>query len=143
VPAVTHLAAHAPADGLLPRFFRHLLDALDRNYRTLLERGHGSLVDRYRERSMVVGRPVAVCAEDSDAEPRVLDRGVVASVGDGLELYLEGRAEPVTRGRIVVEDGAAATPPAAPTGSTSVTSPTSSTRSTRSTSPTTLTGVTK
>lgn len=121
VPAVTHLAEHAPADDLLPRFFHHLLDALDRNYGTLLDRGHASLVDRYRSRSVVVGREVAVCAEDSDAEPRVLDRGVVASVGDGLELYFEGRAAPVTRGRIVVEDAAARAPGDVPTDWTSST----------------------
>jgi BirA family biotin operon repressor/biotin-[acetyl-CoA-carboxylase] ligase len=122
VPAVTHLAEHAPVDDLLPRFFRHLLDALDRNYRALLDRGHAELVDRYRSRSVVVGREVAVCAEDSDAEPRVLDRGVVASVGDGLELYLEGRAAPVTRGRIVVEDTLAMPSSDAPTSVTSLTS---------------------
>ncbi len=134
VPAVTHLGEHVPGDAdLLPAFFHALLDALDRNYRTLLDRGHGSLVDRYRARSVVVGREVAVCAEDSDAEPRVLDRGVVASIGHGLELYLEGRDAPVTRGRIVVGEPQQMT---SPTGLTSSTSPTSPT------SPTSLTSVT-
>lgn len=106
VPAVTSLQEHAPADAtLLPSFFRDLLDALDRNYATLLADGHETLIERYRARSVVVGREVTVCAENSDVEPRILSRGVVDSVGDGLELHLAGRAEPVTRGRIIIGGG--------------------------------------
>lgn len=110
VPSVTALREHLGGEPdrpgpLLPRFLAHLLDALDRNYRLLLERGTRPLVDRYRDRSVVVGRDVAVCHEDSDAEPRVLTRGVVQAIGDGLELLLEGRERPVTRGRIMVVDG--------------------------------------
>ena len=114
VPAVTHLADHvaggAPDAALLSSFFGHLLDALDRNYRRLLSRGSRSLVDRYRDRSVVVGREVAVCADDADVRPRVLKRGVVRSVGDGLELHLEGQEAPVTRGRIIVGEPAQSAP---------------------------------
>lgn len=104
VPEVTALRDHATSGPDLRAFFRELLDALDRNYATLLTRGYRPLVDRYRSRSVVVGREVAVCAENSNAEPRVLTRGVVRGLGDGLELHLAGRAEPVTRGRIIVGD---------------------------------------
>ncbi len=108
VPDVTHLGEYAAGPRLMPVFFRQLLRALDRNYRALLERGHASLVDRYRARSVVVGRKVAVCAEDSDTEPEVRTEGVVRSVGDGLELWLDGHDTPVTRGRIILGEPALA-----------------------------------
>lgn len=111
VPSVAALAEHAgPAAGEAPAaplpavFLAHLLEAIDRNYRTLMDRGHGPLVERYRARSVVLGRRIEVCAEDSDTEKRVLERGVVRAIGDGLELFLEGQEAPVTRGRIVVVD---------------------------------------
>ncbi len=114
VPSVTALAEHTRTAAatpepdatvpLLATFLARLLDALDRNYRTLLDRGHRPIVEAYRSRSVVVGREVEIRAEDSDAEPRVMARGVVRAIGDGLELFLEGRNEPVTRGRIVVVD---------------------------------------
>jgi BirA family biotin operon repressor/biotin-[acetyl-CoA-carboxylase] ligase len=112
VPAVTHLGEHTSGGRLLPIFFRHLLDALDRNYHSLLRHGYESLVDRYRARSVVVGRTVAVCAEDSDTEPEVRTRGVVRALGDGLELWLEGHDTPVTRGRIMLGEPALAGSPA-------------------------------
>ncbi len=107
VPAVTSLRDHAaPDDARLAPFLRHLLETLDRNYRVLLTRGYRPLVDRYRTRSVVVGREIVVCADSCDLEPRVITRGVVESLGEGLELHLEGRERPVTRGRIIVGDGA-------------------------------------
>lgn len=79
-----------------------LLTSLDRNYRSLVDRGPSSLRERYRQRSVVVGRTVAVCAEGDDPEPQVLAEGVVASVGDSLELVLQGHATPFVRGRLIV-----------------------------------------
>lgn len=105
VPAVSCLREHAadPDADLRRAFFGDLLDALDRNYRILLSEGHGALVERYRARSVVLGREVAVCPEDSDRNPCVHARGTVRAMGDGLELHLEGRPEPVTRGRLILE----------------------------------------
>ena len=79
-----------------------LLDALDRNYRVLLSEGFRPLLDRYRKRSVVLGREVTICSEDSEWEPTVLAEGRVRAMGEDLELYLEGRREPVRRGRLVL-----------------------------------------
>jgi hypothetical protein len=34
----------------------------------------------------------------------VIDGGLVIGIGDNLELFLEGRAKPVTRGRLILID---------------------------------------
>jgi biotin-(acetyl-CoA carboxylase) ligase len=98
----------------------HLLDAVDENYRTLLERGYGILLNRYRERSCIVGSQVVVCEEGPEDDPRVLLRGRVAALGEGLELYLDGREEPVSTGRLILTDQGGRHPPpetpAAPSG---------------------------
>jgi biotin-(acetyl-CoA carboxylase) ligase len=81
---------------------RGLLHALDRNYRTLLDQGFGPLLNRYRDRSLVLGREVVVCSEVSDHTLQVVAEGVVAGLGETLEIFLEGRPEPVTGGRLVL-----------------------------------------
>lgn len=81
-----------------------LLEALDRNYRVLLAEGFDPLLDRYRERSLVLGRDVTLYSEDSERERRVLAEGRVRALGEGLELYLEGRREPVRAGRLVLDE---------------------------------------
>lgn len=82
---------------------RALLVSLHRNYRTLLREGYRPLLEAYRERSEVLGRQVTVCSEDSDQDPRVLASGRVVAMGEGLELYTEGRSEPLPRGRLVFD----------------------------------------
>ncbi len=83
-----------------------LLSALDRNYRVLLNDGFRSLLERYERRSGIVGSLVAVHAENPGPDPAVIAEGRVVALGDGLELYLEGREEPVTRGRLVIVESA-------------------------------------
>jgi hypothetical protein len=61
-------------------------------------------MEQYRARSALIGRHVTVC-EEGDDPTNVRAAGRVAAIGDGLELYLEGRAEPVTRGRLILGDG--------------------------------------
>jgi len=101
VPAVGALrdftdASPAQRDVLVP-----FMEALDRNYGTLLAGGYDTLLSRYRERSGVIGSHVTVCREGATDLADVLCDGRVTAMGDGLELYLEGREEPVRRGRIV------------------------------------------
>jgi biotin-[acetyl-CoA-carboxylase] ligase BirA-like protein len=79
-----------------------LLHALDRNYRTLLHDGFQPLLARYRNRSLVLGREVVVCTDVSDHNLHVMAEGVVSELGETLELFLEGRPEPVTGGRLVL-----------------------------------------
>jgi BirA family biotin operon repressor/biotin-[acetyl-CoA-carboxylase] ligase len=79
-----------------------LLQALERNYNTLLSSGTASLLERYRDRSMVMGREVTVCSEASDEARDVVAQGRVTGLGEKLELILEGVAAPVTNGRLIL-----------------------------------------
>ena len=105
VPAVGALhdfvpdALEASRRGMLA----NLLRALDRNYRALLDDGYGPLLERYERRSSLVGRRVAIYAEDAGADPSVTREGRVVSLGAGLELYLDDDdgKQPVTRGRLM------------------------------------------
>jgi BirA family biotin operon repressor/biotin-[acetyl-CoA-carboxylase] ligase len=108
VPAVGAVADFAPgAEGATQRdLLANLLSALHGNYRTLLDDGVRPLLDRYRIRSGIVGSHVAVYGEDPGSDPSVISEGRVAALGDGLELYLEGREEPITRGRLVFVESA-------------------------------------
>jgi biotin-(acetyl-CoA carboxylase) ligase len=82
------------------------LRALDSNYRVLLEEGVSTLLERYREHSMVVGREVTVCTDHSDQTLQTVARGRVVGLGENLELLLEGRSEPVTGGRLIMGEAA-------------------------------------
>jgi biotin-[acetyl-CoA-carboxylase] ligase BirA-like protein len=98
VPRAACLADFAPCrrrDLLGP-----LLDALAQNYAELLEKGHGGLLDRYRRRSLALGREVAVSSEEGG----ITARGRVTAIGPNLELHLQGRDRPVHRGRLILED---------------------------------------
>ncbi len=104
VPAVASLRDFLPegvpdAQG---RVLQALLLALDRNYDTLLAEGATSLVERYRDRSMVIGAEVTICTEASDKTLKLVDRGRVMGLGNRLELILDGRAAPITGGRLIM-----------------------------------------
>lgn len=114
VPAAGCLreVAAAPGEDMLQACTVALLAALRRNHDALLAGGAGALISAYRERSVVLGRRVTVEADEvgvaggmGDANvARELASGRVTAIGDGLELYLDGRPEPVTRGRLRFDD---------------------------------------
>ena len=84
-----------------------LLDALmmnlDRNYRSLTNGDYDALLNRYRERSVVIGRDVEVLSDNSAIDPQVLARGRVKGLGQDLELLLEGSERPISKGRLVLK----------------------------------------
>lgn len=109
VPAAGCLRDVAAAgEAMLQTCTAALLAALRRNCDGLLAGGPGALLAAYRERSVTLGRRVTVEADDGVAAggmgdanvARKLASGRVTGIGDGLELYLDGRPEPVTRGRL-------------------------------------------
>jgi BirA family transcriptional regulator, biotin operon repressor / biotin---[acetyl-CoA-carboxylase] ligase len=104
VPAVTalsHVAAQPDAARLAP-VLQTLLGALERGYTALCRDGPADLADRYRARSLVLGRDVALCADDGSAAPPVIAEGRAVALGDELELYLAGHARPFTTGRLLL-----------------------------------------
>jgi BirA family biotin operon repressor/biotin-[acetyl-CoA-carboxylase] ligase len=80
-----------------------LLEALDNNYELLLDGKKSDLIDRYRKRSVVIGREVAVCVDDASSHPKTIVKGKVQNIGENLELYLAGHEAPVTRGRLILD----------------------------------------
>lgn len=104
VPAVAALRTVAadPAACRLGSVLREVLRALDHNYDALRSSGAGVLLARYRERSLVLGREVALCDESGTSPPRVIAEGRVAGLGPQLELVLEGHPQPFTTGRLLL-----------------------------------------
>jgi biotin-[acetyl-CoA-carboxylase] ligase BirA-like protein len=122
VPAVGSLKQLAPGATRVSQgqVFKTLMEALDSNYRILLDQGYEPLVARYRDRSSIEGAHVAICSDESDGEPEVLRRGRVTALGAGLELYLDDGGEPVTRGRLMfLDESTRQTPTSDPEGSAS------------------------
>jgi len=105
VPRVASLRDSYPGPGGCNRdtVFRTLLDALARNYGRLIDGEYEGLLDRYRDRSIVIGREVAVCREEAGAEPNIVAQGCVTGLGNRLELLLDGVNEPINRGRLILD----------------------------------------
>jgi len=110
VPAVSALSrvAAGPADCRMGPVLLTLLGALERAYTELRRDGPAALAARYRARSLVLGRDVAVCADDGSGTPRVIAEGRAVALGEGLELHLAGHARPFTTGRLLLRDAPAA-----------------------------------
>ena len=107
VPRVSSVRDFLPAGGpdLRETALHNLMWALGENYQTLLRDGISPLLERYRENSMVVGEDVTICTDASNQALQVLAEGRVLGLGENLELMLEGRAEPIRGGRLVLGKG--------------------------------------
>ena len=98
VPATTCLrAAPGGSSVTLATLFWTLLEAIARKHAELLRTGPARLLDAYRRHSAVIGRDVRVWDESGESP---LVEGVVADIRPDLGLRLDGRAEPVMRGRL-------------------------------------------
>lgn len=104
VPRVGALkgAGSQPMECTQRRFFSALAASLDANYGRLLAGEYEALLERYRERSSVIGRQVTLCAEEPTSEPGVLASGRATRIGDDLELMIEGYERPFTKGRLII-----------------------------------------
>ncbi len=85
--------------------FHRLIDALDSNYSTLVSGGYTVLLDRYRQRSVVVDRNVTLCSEASVGDEDVIARGRVTGLTADLALQIEGHDEPFSKGRVILDPG--------------------------------------
>ncbi len=80
-----------------------LVHALSRNYQRLLDNRYNELLQIYRERSRVIGKDVLIYADTDEHYTDVLAEGVVTTIGENLEIYLEGNETPFRRGRLVMK----------------------------------------
>lgn len=98
----------------LAHFLWCVLDRLAERCRALLEEGPAGLLHAYRQASCIVGQRVRVWDESSDrfgvstACPPPLAAGVVRSIDQDLSLRIDGRSDPVTRGRLALEEACVA-----------------------------------
>ncbi|MCP4580597.1 MAG: biotin--[acetyl-CoA-carboxylase] ligase [candidate division Zixibacteria bacterium] len=83
--------------------FEKLINALNDNYEILVSKGYRELLDRYRERSLIIGHEVEICSDKSSGDIELLAEGIVSGIGDNLELHLQGRSKPITRGRLILK----------------------------------------
>ena len=81
-----------------------LLDRLSENYRLLLQGEWAQLLDAYRKRSLVIGREVRILSDPEDGKQEELASGKVFSIGENLELWLDGAENPVKKGRLILID---------------------------------------
>jgi biotin-[acetyl-CoA-carboxylase] ligase BirA-like protein len=80
-----------------------LIAFLQENYQKLIQGNYPQLLDFYRKRSIIVGKNVTIYTDPIEGDPEEMSRGKVRAIGEFLELYLDGSASPVTRGRLLVE----------------------------------------
>jgi biotin-[acetyl-CoA-carboxylase] ligase BirA-like protein len=106
VPRVGALCDFVPDRGTCNRkaVLELLLRALADNYDSLLAGRFEDLLDAYRERSLVIGKNVRILSDAIGDRMSEIGAGRVASIGDNLELHLEGSPEPIRTGRLILED---------------------------------------
>jgi biotin-[acetyl-CoA-carboxylase] ligase BirA-like protein len=104
VPGVASLRGSVddPASVSVGTTLGLLLSRLSSNYQTVLACGHAPIMDKYRSHSAVVGEEVTICTEPGFSPARIIAAGRVRDVGDSMELYIAGRSDPVTDGRLLL-----------------------------------------
>ncbi len=104
VPCAESLANLAlnPSICRIDRVLNLLLTRLYTNYEFLLSDKYQRLLEIYRKRSLVIGRTVRVLTDAPEEKPKELAFGRVKSIGEHLELNIEGYPQPITRGRLIL-----------------------------------------
>ncbi len=92
-----------PTHCAQPIVFHRLLDSLGRNYQKLVAGEITELIEFYRKRSLAVGKTVRIFSDDFDSNNQEIAYGKVESIGENLELFLEGIEAPITKGRLAFD----------------------------------------
>jgi biotin-[acetyl-CoA-carboxylase] ligase BirA-like protein len=105
-PRAASLRDYVPDAGICNQrnVLNHLLHFLDKNYLSLLSGQFAQFLTRYRRRSIIIGRRVKIVSDPKDGPEREIAAGRVRDIGDNLELFLDGVAAPVTKGRLILTD---------------------------------------
>jgi biotin-[acetyl-CoA-carboxylase] ligase BirA-like protein len=88
----------------LGEVFRLLATTLYTNYGKLLEGEFQSLLNLYRSRSIVIGKPIRLCKDTSDDAVIEINSGIVESICDNLELVFEESSRRHSLGRVLLRD---------------------------------------
>ncbi len=84
------------------RVLSQLLNCLDKNYDLLLSGRYSTLLNSYKERSLVIGHHVKVVSDAPSKTSKEIASGIVVDIGVNLELFLKGRKKPITSGRLIL-----------------------------------------
>jgi BirA family biotin operon repressor/biotin-[acetyl-CoA-carboxylase] ligase len=104
VPAVAAISDFATDPGVCrhANVFPRLIESLGRNLENLYDGRFMDLLEIYRQYSIIIGRRVTICEDTNAADLQVIASGLVESIGPSLELFLRGRPDPVSKGRLVL-----------------------------------------
>lgn len=106
VPGATSLIDHCgDSQAISPALLLPiLLTRLWKNYEIIIAGKYRQLLDIYRRRSIIIGRDVKIMSDphETDQPEKTIAEGIVSRIGDNLELYLEGRTEPIIQGRLIL-----------------------------------------
>jgi len=78
-----------------------LIKKIADNYQLIIEDKLKSLIDFYRDRSLVLNKEVIIKSDEFGVDNKILHNGKVIAIGDNLELYFENRQKPIINGRLV------------------------------------------
>ena len=100
--AALHDYIDNPSEGSLSAVFDHLINRLQANYKLLISGQYSQLLDKYRDRSIIIGREVEIMSDPLTGSGQKTASGRVTAIGENLELILEGENSPITSGRLVL-----------------------------------------
>jgi BirA family biotin operon repressor/biotin-[acetyl-CoA-carboxylase] ligase len=102
VPGVAAIADFVSRDDMCRHIdaFPRLIHYLGLNLQMLMGGGYPDLLKHYRNHSVALGREVGIFRDSNDSSSGMIASGCVAAIGESLELFLEGRREPLTNGRL-------------------------------------------
>jgi BirA family transcriptional regulator, biotin operon repressor / biotin---[acetyl-CoA-carboxylase] ligase len=103
VPSATSINAASDNFYTAGEINLKLLANIEMNYKLLSEFGLKPILDKYIQNSMIIGKNISVWSDPHCDVHELINSGKVVAIGDFLELYLEGQAQPVTSGRIVID----------------------------------------
>ena len=83
--------------------FPRLIEYLGLNLDQLLKGKYYSLLDLYRQHSIALGRDVSIFRDTRESSSQLLAKGRAEAIGNSLELFLEGKHDPVTSGRLKLD----------------------------------------
>jgi biotin-(acetyl-CoA carboxylase) ligase len=84
--------------------FPMLIDRLKHNYLSLIGGDYDKLLNKYINRSLVIGRRVTLWSDNQNGRYEKIISGRVTGIGHNLELLLENSDLPVTRGRLQLHE---------------------------------------
>ncbi len=80
--------------------FNQLINNLELNYFKLMKGDYLKLLEIYRSRSEIIGKYVEVFTDPLCGTPEKYAEGKVTSIGENLELNIDGLDQPITKGRV-------------------------------------------